>query len=159
MAFTTKSSQLRKHPVPHQMLSCQIPYTRWLAFVYSITYWYTSSHNTYICVFVVTVCHKKHLPNFVHAAQQQWQLPLQVRGQTQRQKATLQAKHSSAVIPTDKTRKTLLPPPSSPRSPPETGPQEVKSELAWATSCNVLWFQPQIRENLFLELFLWNHKS
>lgn len=48
---------------------------------------------------------------------------------------------------------------SAPSPFPKWAQRQVKSELTQATSWSALQFQPQIRENLFLGLFLLNHKS
>lgn len=49
--------------------------------------------------------------------------------------------------------------PPAPSPFPKWAQRQVKSELTRATSWSALQFQSQIRENLFLGLFLLNHKS
>lgn len=76
------------HRLKHTRFStrrCPIktPPNDWLAYAYSMMYQPNNSSSTYICVFIVTVCDEKHLPHFIHAAEQQWQLPLEAKGNIQ----------------------------------------------------------------------------
>lgn len=66
---------------------------------------HNNSSRTYICVFIVTVRDEKHLPNLIHAAEQQWQLPLKAKGHeshTQKLQRFIRGKALSTTIPPDK---------------------------------------------------------
>lgn len=60
--------------------------SKWLAYAYSMIP--NNSSSTYICVFIVAVGDEKHLPHFIHAAEQQWQLPLEAKGNKSHTKVT-----------------------------------------------------------------------
>lgn len=57
-----------------------------LAYAYSMIP--NNSSSTYVCVFIVAVGDEKHLPHFIHAAEQQWQLPLEAKGNKSHTKVT-----------------------------------------------------------------------
>lgn len=66
-----------------------------------------NSSSTYVCVFIVTVCDEKHLPHFIHAAEQQWQLPLEAKGNiqvTHKSYRHLSWEKHSTMIPPDKSK-------------------------------------------------------